>query len=168
MLINNPGGSAAFTLSANTVFASTFTDLLSLPSTISYIQIGIVGMSTNGVSPLLLQLGKSGGVETTGYNGTCTTTSIVATGSATNTAGFQISTTPSAATLYSGIIGLMLVAPASNTWAVAGNVAYLDTNNYVSILSGNKALAGTLDRIRITTVGGTDTFDAGSFRISYY
>ena len=28
-------------------------------------------------------------------------------------------------------------------------------------------LAGTLDRVRITTVNGTDTFDAGSINILY-
>jgi hypothetical protein len=29
------------------------------------------------------------------------------------------------------------------------------------------ALSGTLDRIRITTVNGTDTFDAGTINIMY-
>jgi hypothetical protein len=32
---------------------------------------------------------------------------------------------------------------------------------------GNKTLSATLDRVRITTVNGTDTFDAGSINISY-
>jgi hypothetical protein len=33
--------------------------------------------------------------------------------------------------------------------------------------SGTKSLSATLDRIRITTVNGTDTFDAGSINILY-
>jgi hypothetical protein len=33
--------------------------------------------------------------------------------------------------------------------------------------SGSVALSGTLDRVRITTVNGTDTFDAGSINILY-
>jgi hypothetical protein len=33
--------------------------------------------------------------------------------------------------------------------------------------SGTKTLSGTLDRVRITTVNGTDTFDAGSINIAY-
>ena len=33
--------------------------------------------------------------------------------------------------------------------------------------AGQIALSGTLDRIRITTVNGTDTFDAGSINILY-
>jgi hypothetical protein len=32
---------------------------------------------------------------------------------------------------------------------------------------GTIGLSGTLDRIRITTVNGTDTFDAGSINILY-
>jgi hypothetical protein len=32
---------------------------------------------------------------------------------------------------------------------------------------GSVTLSGTLDRVRITTVSGTDTFDAGSINILY-
>jgi hypothetical protein len=37
----------------------------------------------------------------------------------------------------------------------------------VYIGGGSVTLSGTLDRVRITTVGGTDTFDAGSINIMY-
>jgi hypothetical protein len=33
--------------------------------------------------------------------------------------------------------------------------------------AGTKTLSGTLDRVRITTSNGTDTFDAGSINILY-
>lgn len=33
--------------------------------------------------------------------------------------------------------------------------------------AGAVTLSGTLDRVRITTVNGTDTFDAGSINILY-
>ncbi len=33
--------------------------------------------------------------------------------------------------------------------------------------AGSITLGGTLDRVRITTVNGTDTFDAGSINILY-
>jgi hypothetical protein len=35
------------------------------------------------------------------------------------------------------------------------------------MMTGNVILSGTLDRVRITTVNGTDTFDAGSINILY-
>ena len=34
-------------------------------------------------------------------------------------------------------------------------------------VAGGKALSGTLDRVRITTVNGSDTFDAGTINILY-
>jgi hypothetical protein len=33
--------------------------------------------------------------------------------------------------------------------------------------SGISTLSGTLDRVRITTTNGTDTFDAGSINVLY-
>jgi hypothetical protein len=33
--------------------------------------------------------------------------------------------------------------------------------------AGTKTLSDTLDRVRITTVNGTDTFDAGTINIMY-
>ena len=33
--------------------------------------------------------------------------------------------------------------------------------------NGSKTTSGALDRVRITTVNGTDTFDAGSINIMY-
>jgi hypothetical protein len=36
-----------------------------------------------------------------------------------------------------------------------------------NFLNGSVSLSGTLDRVNITTVGGTDTFDAGTINIMY-
>jgi hypothetical protein len=47
---------------------------------------------------------------------------------------------------------------------------YSGANNAggTSIFGGGEvSLSGTLDRVRITTVNGTDTFDAGSINIMY-
>jgi hypothetical protein len=43
----------------------------------------------------------------------------------------------------------------------------MSTTARSSYLAGFIALGGTLDRVRITTVNGTDTFDAGSINILY-
>jgi hypothetical protein len=39
--------------------------------------------------------------------------------------------------------------------------------NSAASSAGAVTLSGTLDRVRITTVNGTDTFDAGSINILY-
>ena len=41
-----------------------------------------------------------------------------------------------------------------------------NTTGY-AVGAGSLALGGTLDRVRITTANGTDTFDAGSINIFY-
>jgi hypothetical protein len=55
--------------------------------------------------------------------------------------------------------------PAANTWIAAG----LLTCDIPAILwtGGNVGLSGTLDRLRLTTVNGTDAFDAGSVNIMW-
>jgi hypothetical protein len=52
-----------------------------------------------------------------------------------------------------------------NTWVQNGNS--LATGIAVQPVCGSKTLSATLDRIRLTTVNGTDTFDAGSVNILY-
>ena len=60
---------------------------------------------------------------------------------------------------------MIIEAFGSNIW----NEQSIVSNALTSLLlgAGDKALSGTLDRVRITTVNGTDTFDAGSINILY-
>jgi hypothetical protein len=52
-----------------------------------------------------------------------------------------------------------------NTWTAQG--VFASSGNYTWFAAGSIALSGTLDRVRVTTVNGTDTFDAGSVNILY-
>jgi hypothetical protein len=53
-----------------------------------------------------------------------------------------------------------------NKWVAMGLVT-VPVVGYSMYTAASKELSATLDRIRITTVGGTDTFDAGSINILY-
>jgi hypothetical protein len=55
-----------------------------------------------------------------------------------------------------------------NTWVYSG-IYYISSATAATVWSAGNALAlgGTLDRVRLTTVNGTDTFDAGSVNILY-
>ena len=53
----------------------------------------------------------------------------------------------------------------SNIWTATGSFALPAIGQH--LFSGGLSLAGALDRVRITTVNGTDTFDAGSINIMY-
>jgi hypothetical protein len=61
--------------------------------------------------------------------------------------------------------GLLTIANvATNVWIASGT---FDEANATAAghTQGFKNLSGTLDRVRITTVNGTDTFDGGTVNI---
>jgi hypothetical protein len=137
--------------------SGTSIDFTSIPSWVKRVTVMFNGVSTNGGSDFLVQAG-AGSVTTSGYASTSTT---VATGAGTtsSTAGFLL--WAEASSLISGHMVLTLLG--SNTWIASGVCKY-DTAN-TTYGAGDVTLSGTLDRVRITTVNGTDAFDAGSINI---
>jgi hypothetical protein len=79
---------------------------------------------------------------------------------------FQIGGPNSAADTLNGTVILTLLG--SNIWTLTGsNYRSSGSVSSVNFYSGAKTTSGTLDRVRITTANGTDTFDAGSINILY-
>jgi hypothetical protein len=149
---------------AQATTSGTSIDFTSIPSWVKRVTISLVGVSTNGTSHLLVQIGDSGGVETSGYLGTSAQVSG-SSGATAFTAGFGIYS-GAAATVLHGSIVLSLVDAAAFTWAAAGMFAHTDTARNIPT-AGSKSLTATLDRVRLTTVNGTDAFDAGQVNILY-
>jgi hypothetical protein len=118
------------------------------------------GVSTNGTSNYLIQLGDAGGVETTGYSSRATSISA----QANTTAGFIITQSQAAADLVSG--NIVICTLGSNVWVSGGNISNVG-QNAILMSAGTKTLSDTLTQVRITTVNGTDTFDAGTINILY-
>ena len=137
-------------------------DFTSIPSWVKRITVIFNGVSTTGTSLPLIRLGDSGGIEATGY--TCTA-QFYYSGNAidVSTVGQPISANNSAAALLSGIVSILLIS--SNTWVFSGNI--VSEGSVVNSCAGKKALSDILTQVRITTVNGTDTFDAGSINIMY-
>ena len=155
-------GTLAPIVSGTAVSASgTAVNFLDIPSWVKRITVMFSGVSTSGTSHKLIQIGDSGGIENTGYVATSSTTS---TGVATvnSTAGF-IFYTGAATDTFSGQI--VLTNLSGNLWVCSG-MGKISTANCI-YGGGDKTLSATLDRIRITTVNGTDTFDAGTINIMY-
>jgi hypothetical protein len=123
-------------------------------------------VSTNGSSIPMVQLGDSGGIEATGYAGSVVTVSTVAAASLLSTGVLFQSSAYSAAFVANGAITFSLITSATNTWAFVGSIGQT-TGGQLGHVAGLKSLSATLDRIRLTTVNGTDTFDAGSINILY-
>lgn len=139
-------------------------DFTGIPAWVRKITLSLVGVSTNGTSNIILQIGDSGGIETTGYLGAGSFAGTTV-GTANYTTGIGINMGLAAGVLH-GSFTLTLVDPANNTWAVSNAFG---TSNAANTFwgGGSKSTSAVLDRVRLTTVGGTDTFDAGVVNISY-
>jgi hypothetical protein len=153
-------------LTSGTVVASTSgtsIDFTSIPSWVKRITVMFSGVSISGNNNLLIQVG-SGSISSTGYVSTSTQTSTTS-GSVSSTAGFLFYLS-NAAYVCSGLLTIDLIS--SNTWIASGVIG--TTAGVVTSIFGSgasPALSGSLDRVRITTSNGTDTFDAGSINILY-
>jgi hypothetical protein len=142
--------------------SGTSIDFTGIPSWVKRITVVFSGVSTTGTSNPILQTG-SGSVITTGYSGTSMRGAAAGTSYVANSTGFNLANNPTAT---SGITGhLVLNLLTGNTYVCAG--VLIAGTNEGQIVTGAIALSGVLDRVRITTVGGTDTFDAGSINILY-
>jgi len=160
----NGANSAIVSGTAVASTSGTSIDFTGIPSWVKRVTVMLRGTSTSGTSRYLVQLGTSSGVITTGYIANVTDSRSTATAAgATSTAGFVVTAdNSSAAYLYSGTIFLTIFT--GNVWVSSGILGE-STGVRSSVSSGDVALSGTLDRVRITTVNGTDTFDAGSINI---
>lgn len=142
--------------------SGTSIDFTSIPSWVKRITVMFDGVSLSGTDSFLIQIGDSGGLETTGYNGGGARFTVSTLGGAAFTTGFGFNNA-SAATLYSGSVVLSNVT--GNTWAASGTLGG-SSADFASILGGSKTLSATLDRVSVTRTG-TNTFDAGSINILY-
>ena len=168
-----PDGTGTFTVAgvnsnivAGTAVASTSgtsIDFTGIPTWVKRITVMFNGVSTSATSNIQIQIG-AGSVTTSGY--TCYVGSIDgtnATSITTATSGFIAKAGVSAASLHNGVMVINLLT--GTTWLCTNSTSSSAGNTTFS--NGSIALGGALDRVRITTVNGTDTFDLGTINILY-
>lgn len=134
-----------------------------IPAGAKRITLNFVGVSSNGTSNLMIQLGDSGGIEPTGYLGSASTLAA-ATSATLFTTGYGLTSGQAAAAIYHGTI--TITNQTGNTWTAAGCLARSDAAQ-TSPMAGSKTLSATLTTVRLTTVNGTDQYDAGTINVSY-
>lgn len=143
--------------------SGTSIDFTGIPSWVKRITVMFNGVSKSGTADLLIQSG-SGSIENTGYISTATFTNDAASIiGASSTIGYRLSANTQAATNLYGSVTLTNIN--SNLWIESGVLSSGTTATYQS--AGSKSFGGVIDRIRITTTNGTDTFDAGTINILY-
>ena len=168
-LVTNGSGTLSFADRGRMVLSTaqnstsgTSIDFTGIPSWVKRVTVMFDGVSTNGTSNLLVRIGDLDGIETTGYAASSVSLSDgISPTASTYAAGFGvISTTASNVNHGSFVLNLL----GANTWTFSGAIG---RSNGASVVTsaGSKTLSATLDRIRITTVNGTDTFDAGTINI---
>lgn len=144
--------------------SGTAIDFTGIPSWVKKITVMFNGVSTNGASNTVIRIGSSGGIETTGYAGNCVNIGSTAATYSNLLTGFETVQTGGATVVQQGQIVISNLS--GNIWVANGLVGRTD-NTFFGMVAGSKTLSGVLDRIRITTVNGTDTFDAGQINIMY-
>jgi len=163
-LVTNGSGTLSFAdrgrmtlATAQNSTSGTSIDFTGIPSWVKRVTVMFNGVSVSGTSNILVQIGTSGGVVATGYTAS-SSSGASAVGTTSVTVGFNIRTGAGTDTIY----GSMIISNiSSNAWV--SNHSLGSALFYVG--GGSITLSGTLDRVRITTVNGTDTFDAGSINL---
>jgi hypothetical protein len=140
-------------------------DFTGIPSWAKRLTVMFNEVSTSGGSIVQIQLGSTS-FSTSGYKSTASFSGS-GTAIAQATSGFIIDTSYASASLTrAGLYIFSLIG--SNTWVGSGNIGGDATALVTWACAGNSpALSGALDRVRVTTVNGTNTFDAGSINILY-
>lgn len=136
--------------------SGTAVDFTGIPSWAKRVTLIAQDVSTNGASQLLVQIGTSAGISATGYVGANLYYLGGSSGAAeTLSSGFRIFI--GGATIFR-FGTLVLTRLADNKWVASGQVAHAGGFAWVC---GVRILPGVLDRLRLTTVNGTDSFTQG-------
>lgn len=168
-LPDNNSGLGTRLMSVVNSTSGTAVDFTGIPSWAKRITVILEGVSTNGSSNPQLQVG-SGSIVTAGYSSYAgwlspTTNGTSSPASGTATTGFLLDVVASAAAItMHGTITLYNIT--GSRWVASGIIG-LTSNSGVISTAGGISLSGALDRVRLTTVNGTDTFDAGSVNVMY-
>lgn len=149
-------------LTSGTAVASTSgtsIDFTGIPSTAKRVTIMFSGVSTSGTSIPQIQLGSTT-ILTSGYVGYTWTGN---TNNSAHSTGFLLGGVVAATyALYGHAV---LTNLSGNGWVFSTSSGSTAGNSGNVGGGSNTTLGGVLDRVRITTVNGTDTFDAGSINI---
>lgn len=144
--------------------SGTSIDFTGLPSWVKRVTVMFNAISLSGSSSIMVQLGTgSTTYTTTGYVGGGARFGASSVASGTFTTGFTLNNA-TAASLVAGNVTITNVT--GNTWSASGMCGET-SGEFMCMTGGSVPLSAVLTAVRITTVNGTDTFDAGSINILY-
>ena len=151
-------GGAITSGTAQNSTSGTSIDFTGIPSWVKRITVMFNGVSVSGGSSFLIQFGTSGGIVSTGYFSACSSGPTIS-----STAGFVVGEDTSSL-IDTGTYVISQLS--SSVWVGGGNFVR-DSSTTLKTCAGKVTGIGTITTVRITTVNGTDTYDAGSINILY-
>jgi hypothetical protein len=163
-LTNYQGG--ALTSATSITASGTSVDFTNIPSWVKRITIIFSSISTNGASEVQVQLGTGATptYTTSGYSAVSSSVALAGgTGGASSGSGFVIANANASSVRH----GHMVLTPVSGNVWVSSHVIGDAGISFTAQGGGNVGLGAVLTAVRITTIGGSNSFDAGSFNIFY-
>ena len=122
-------------------------------------------ISSSSTSDITFQLGTGSTVyETSGYEGNV---SNQASSFEALSDGFDMKLSCIAARNYTFLVNLHLEDSSNNTWYCKGSCVSPGNPDEHDVVLGTKSLSAPLTAVRLTTSGGSDTFDAMAYNIQY-
>lgn len=155
--------SGATTMTKRTPSAVAEDTQTGIPSTAKKVSVHFLGLAKGGTEDFLVRVGPSGGVASSGYicGGYRLGGSALA-----YTTGIAVNASWSGLGGVHGRIDFTLIEQSSNTWTYTGTL--YGTAVILAHVSGQVALSGAFEQIKITGLGGTPgNFSAGSWAVSY-
>jgi len=157
-----PGSAGTLILGTAQTASGTAVDFTGIPSWAKRITVIFADLSLNGNDNIIIQLGDSSGIQSSGYLSVC---GYITSGSniTASTNGFMLSMSVGATAIYHGCVVLNLLA--DNKWIANGSSCRTDSI-VINFTQGLKSLSNSLSQIKIKPTG-TNQFDAGTINISY-
>lgn len=146
---------------ADNITGNSSSAFTSIPSDVRKIELILHNVSLSGSDDLLVQIGDSGGYETTSYFSSSSYVTSTPVGSGFTT-GFGIIVRNSSRSI-NGTVELLNIT--GNTWVMTFEGGDGTTGSAV-ISGGRKGLSSTLDRVKLIT-SGSNTFSSGIVNIFY-
>lgn len=133
---------------------------VAVPAWARVIHIGIDNISPSSSSIPRLQLGDSGGIETSGYTGGA---SFIGGSNVALSAGFDLVTTGVTAAMVAEVT---LVRRTSTTWNIGGSASF-PGNGQTTIITGSKATTDVTTALRLTNSAGVNFNNGGAWVVTF-
>lgn len=150
---------------AQTSTSGSSVDFTGIPSWAKRITIMLSGVSVSGTDEINIQLGDSGGLETSSYSGTYWYGASGVNSGALSSGFTILNNAGDGSAVFNGQAIFTLLDSSTNTWVGSGMFGWSNIASN-SQFAGSKSLSATLDRISLVP-SGSNTFDAGKVNIIY-